>query len=101
MLDVLKLKITTKFMRGFVAKIVSKKIYEKFGCKVDIQFRDISVDTVDGNVLIHVDADGKINKTECERFLESIDWAIFGSFFFIRENYKHYNEKDDGSNGAW
>ena len=73
MMDMLKLKISTKFMKGFIAKVVSKKIYEKLGCKVDIQFKDIEIDTKDGDVIIHVDVDGKINKTEFERLLETID----------------------------
>lgn len=73
MMDMLKLKVSTKFMKGFVAKVVSKKIYEKLGCKINIQFNDISIDTVNGDVLIHINADGKINKTEFERFLEKLD----------------------------
>lgn len=72
MMDLLKLKISTRFMKGFVAKVVSKKIYEKLGCKVDIQFRNIEIDSNNGDVIIHVDMDGKVNKTELERFLESI-----------------------------
>jgi len=73
MMDLLKLKISTRFMKGFVAKTISKKIYEKIGCKIDIQFRNIEIDTVDGDIIIRVDADGKISKTEFERLLESID----------------------------
>lgn len=73
MMDYLKLKISTKFMKGHIAKIVSKKIYEKLGCKIDIQFNNIEVDSVDGNILVHIDVDGKINKTEFERLIESID----------------------------
>lgn len=72
-MDYLKLKISTKFMKGYVAKVVSKKIYEKLGCKVDIQFNNIEIDTVDGNVVIHIDVDGKVNRTEFERVLESMD----------------------------
>lgn len=73
MMDMLKLKVSTKFMKGFVAKVVSKKLYEKLGCKIDIQFKDVSVDTINGDVVIHVDADAKINKTEFERLLETFD----------------------------
>ena len=72
-MDLLKLRLSTKFAKGFVAKVVSKKIYEKLGCKMDIQFRSIEVDTINGDVLIHVDVDGKIGKTEFERLLEKID----------------------------
>lgn len=73
MMDLLKFRVSTKFMKGFVAKFVSKKIYEKLGCKIDIQFRNIEVDTINGDVIIHVDADGRISKTEFERLLESFD----------------------------
>ena len=73
MLDVLKLKISTKFMKGFVAKMLSKKMYEKSGCKVDIRFRDIEVDTIGDDIIMHIDGDVKLTKTEFERFLKSID----------------------------
>lgn len=73
MMDVFKIKVASKFMKGFVAKMVSNKIYKKFGCKMDIQFNDIAVDTINGEVLIHINADAKINKTEFERLLEDFD----------------------------
>lgn len=73
MMDLLKLKISTKFMKGLVAKIVSKKIYKQFGYKVDIQLNDIQIDIIDGDVKIHVDVDGKMNKTEFSRLMEQIE----------------------------
>ena len=73
MMDILKLKLSTKFMKGFVAKVISKKIYQKLGCKVDLSFRDIEVDTIDGNVKIHIDVDGTVSKTEFERLIEKMD----------------------------
>lgn len=73
MFDMFKVKISTKFMKGFVGRYVSKKIYEKTGCKATVEFGDITVDTVNGDVIIHIDADAKINRTEFERFLESIN----------------------------
>lgn len=73
MMDLLKLRISTKYLKGFVAKIVSKKLYEKTGCKMDIQFRNIEIDSINGDILIRVDVDGRIGKTEFERLLETID----------------------------
>ena len=73
MMDLLKLKISTKFMKGLVAKIVSKKIYKQFGYKIDIQLNDIQLDIIDGDVKIHVDVDGKMNKTEFSRLMEQIE----------------------------
>lgn len=73
MLDYLKLKISTKFMKGIVAKVISRKIYNRFGYRVDIQFNDIQLDMIDGDVKIHVDVDGKMNKTEFSRLMEKIE----------------------------
>ena len=73
MLDLLKIKICTKFMKGYAADVVAKKIYQKLGCKMDIQFTDIEVNTVDGDIVFHVDAVGCISKTEFEKLLKKID----------------------------
>lgn len=73
MMDLLKLKISTKFMKGLIAKIVSKKIYKQFGYKIDIQLNDIQLDIIDGDVKIHVDVDGKMNKTEFSRLMGKIE----------------------------
>ena len=73
MMDLLKLKISTKFMKGIIAKIVSRKIYKQFGYKVDIQLNDIQLDIIDGDVSIHIDVDGKMNKTEFSRLMEKIE----------------------------
>lgn len=73
MMDLFKLKVSSKFMKGFVAKTVSHKIYKKLGYKTDILFNEISVDTVDNDVVIHINGDLRINRTELERLLETID----------------------------
>ena len=73
MMDLLKIKLSTKFMKGLVAKIISKKIYKQLGYKIDIQLNDVQIDAVDGDVQIHLDVDGKMNKTEFSRIMERID----------------------------
>ena len=73
MMDLLKIKLSTKFMKGLVAKIISKRIYKQLGYKIDIQFNDVQIDVVDGDVQIHLDVDGKMNKTEFSRIMERID----------------------------
>ena len=73
MMDLLKIKLSTKFMKGLVAKIISKRIYKQLGYKVDIQLNDVQIDVVDGDVQIHLDVDGKMNKTEFSRIMERID----------------------------
>ena len=71
-MDMLMLKLSTKFMKGIVAKIISRKIYKKLGYKIDIQFNDVKIDMVDGEVKLHIDVDVKMNKTEFNRFMEMI-----------------------------
>ena len=73
MMDLLKLKVSTKFMKGIIAKIATRKIYKQFGYKVDIQLNDIQLDVIDGDVSIHVDVDGKMNKTEFSRLMEKLE----------------------------
>lgn len=73
MMDLLKLKISTKFMKGIIAKIITRKIYKQFGYKVNIQLNDMQLDVIDGEVSIHVDVDGKMNKTEFSRLMEDLD----------------------------
>lgn len=66
------LKLSTKFMKGIVAKIISKKVYKKLGYKIDIQLNDIQVDTINGDVRLHVDVDTKMGRTEFERLMEEL-----------------------------
>ena len=72
MMDILKLKLSTKFMKGSAAKVLSRNIYKKLGYKIDIQLNDVQLDVIDGEVKFHIDADGKMNKTEFSRLMEYI-----------------------------
>lgn len=72
-MDMFMLKLSTKFMKGTVAKILSKTIYKKLGYKIDIQLNDIRIDNVDGDVKFHIDVDGKMNKTEFNRLMEDLN----------------------------
>ena len=71
-MDIFMLKLSTKYMKGLVAKIISRKMSKKFGYKVDIQLNDVQIDVIDGEVKIHIDADGKMNKTEFNKLIKEI-----------------------------
>ena len=71
-MDMFMLKISTKFMKGVMSKIISRKVYKKLGYKVDIQLNDVQIDTTDSDIKIHIDVDGKMNKTEFDRLMEKI-----------------------------
>lgn len=72
-MDMFMLKLSTKFMKGAVAKVLSKSICKKLGYKIDIQLNDIRIDNVDGDVKFHIDVDGKMNKTEFKRLMEDLN----------------------------
>lgn len=72
-MDMLMMKLSTKFMKGIVAKIIARKVYKKFGYKIDIQLNDVQIDMINGDIKLHIDADGKMNKTEFDRLMETID----------------------------
>ena len=72
-MDELKLNLTTKFMRGVLAKLVSRKIKKQYGYKVDICFSEIKIDMLDGQTHLHVNLDLDMSSDEFKKFLKAID----------------------------
>lgn len=68
-----ELKISSKFMRGIVSKVVSKLLYKKLGYKIDIQLNDLQVRVVDGTANVHIDADAKMNESELKKVTKIIE----------------------------
>ena len=71
-MDELKLKLSTRFMRGFVAKLVSKTISKKLGYKVDILINEIEIKTEDDNVKLHLSIDAQMENEEFKNIIKSI-----------------------------
>lgn len=71
-MDELKLKLSTKFMRGIVAKLLSKVIRDKLGYEIDIQLNEIAVETVDGKIQLHANVDANIDNEEFKKIVKSI-----------------------------
>lgn len=71
-MDELKLKLSTKFMRGIVAKLISKALVKKLGYEIDILLNEIEVKAEDGKVHLHIDADAEIENSEFMKILKSI-----------------------------
>ena len=70
-MDEMKLRLSTKFMRGMVSKLISKAVYKKLGYKVDIQLNDINVEFIDGETSIHTDVDLRLDKEEFTKLIKS------------------------------
>lgn len=63
-MDELKLVLSTKFMKGLITKIIKKAILKKTGYEIDIQINKIAVETIDGKVTLHMDADASVNSED-------------------------------------
>ena len=71
-MDELKLKLSTKFMRGIVANLISKAISNKLGYNIDVLINEIALKTEDGKIKIHLDVDGEVTNDEFKNIIKSI-----------------------------
>ena len=71
-MDEMKLKLSTKFMRGIVAKLIAKAIYKKVGYKIDIQLNDLDISIIDGETKISTNVELKCNSDEFTKIMKSI-----------------------------
>lgn len=72
MIDELKMKLSTKFMRDVLAGLLQKMILKKTGYNVDIQIEEISIETVDGKIRLHANVDGEISNEEFMRIVKRL-----------------------------
>ena len=71
-MDELKLKLSTKFMKGIVANLMSKALLKKYGYNIDILLNEIEVKNENGKIHIHIDADAEVENGEFVRIVKSI-----------------------------
>jgi hypothetical protein len=70
-MDEMKLRLSTKFMRGIVSKLMAKAIYKKYGYKVDIQLSELDVSFIDGEAEIEVNAAVRLDSKEFMKIIKS------------------------------
>ena len=71
-MDELKMRLSTKFMKNMVSKIISKSVYKKTGYKINVQLNKIDIEMVDGKIFLHADVDGEIENEELMKIIKSI-----------------------------
>lgn len=74
-MDEMKLNLSSKFMRNIVAKLLSKTIYKKTGCKVDIQLNELKVSVIDGDTFVSTSVEARLDNHEFAKIIKSIDLA--------------------------
>lgn len=71
-MDEMRVKLSTKFMRNIVSKLIAKTIYKKTGCKVDIQLNDLDVWVIDGDTTVKLNVEAKLGNEEFNKIVKSI-----------------------------
>ena len=71
-MDEMKLKLSTKFMRNLIAKLISKVIYAKFGYKIDILINDLAVNFIDGETKVSTNVEVKMGKDEFTKIIKNV-----------------------------
>lgn len=72
MMDEMKLKLSTKFMRGIVSKLISRMIYKNTGCKVDIQLNDLDILMFNGDTTVKMNVEARLKSDEFTKVMKSI-----------------------------
>ena len=71
-MDELKLSLSTKFMKGMLAKLLSKMIKKKYGYKVNIHIEEIKLEVIDGQAKLHANVDAELNSDEFKEIMKTI-----------------------------
>ena len=71
MLDEMNVKLSTKFMRNIVSKLIAKVIYKKFGYKVNIQLKELDISVVNGEAKINTNVEVNIDNNEFMKIIKS------------------------------
>jgi hypothetical protein len=71
-MDEMRVKLSTKFMRNIVAKLISKAIQKKLGCKIDILLNDLDVSVIDGETKIVTNVELKLESKEFMKIMKTI-----------------------------
>lgn len=68
----MKIKLSTKFMRNIVAKLIAKFIEMKAGYKVDIQLNDLNVSFIDGDTKVSTNVEVTMDSKEFGKVIKTL-----------------------------
>lgn len=72
-MDEMRIKLSTKFMKGLVSKLLAKMIYKKTGYKVDIQINDLDASAYNGDTTVKLNVEAKLKNEEFNKLMKSIN----------------------------
>ena len=71
-MDEMKVKLSTKFMKNIVSKLIARTIYKKTGYKVDIQLDDLDIWSINGDTTMKVNVEARLKSDEFNKIMNSI-----------------------------
>ncbi len=71
-MDEMKLKLSTRLMRGIAAKLIARAIKKKYGCKVNIQLNELDLNVIDGDANLSINAEVKMDNKEFMEIMKKV-----------------------------
>lgn len=71
-MDEMKLKLSTRLMRGIAAKLIARSIKKKYGCKVNIQLNELDLNVVDGDANLRINAEVTMDNKEFMEIMKKV-----------------------------
>lgn len=72
-MDILKLNLGSKLLRGIVSKLIVKYIKKHFDCDTELKLNDLKLSYVDGDVIVKTDLQLKLNSNDVKKILAQIE----------------------------
>lgn len=63
------MKISSKFMRTIISKLIAKAIKSKIGCDIDIQIQGLNAIVDNDKVVVKLNADAQLSKEDFRKIL--------------------------------
>ena len=71
-MDELKLKLSTRFTRKMVSKMISRSIRKKYGYNIDIHLEDLDIESIDGETNVTANVELRFSNDELVRLLQKV-----------------------------
>lgn len=71
-MDEMRVKLSTKIMRGIVSKLISKLIYKKCGYKVNVQLNELDISVINGETSVNANVEVKLSSEEFMKLIKSV-----------------------------
>ena len=71
-MDKMNVKLTSRFMRTIVSKLISRAIYKKLGYKVDIELKELDIRSINGDTTIQTNVELNLDSNEFRKIMEDI-----------------------------